>query len=146
MKKIFQLSFVIFLSVISLTSVYSSEEIIKERKAIFSKNYNTAKAVSASIKAKNFDQAKKYLSEMSENYKKLPDYFPENSKTGFKTEALPSIWENKDEFNALMQKSSSDVLELAKKLNTETSDLTALEKELMWGNCTACHKKFRVPQ
>ena len=46
--------------------------------------------------------------EMSENYKTLVNYFPDNSKEGFKTEALPIIWENKDEFNALMNKSSNE--------------------------------------
>ena len=37
-----------------------------------------------------------------ENYKSLIEYFPENTKEGFKTEALPTIWENKEEFNNLM--------------------------------------------
>ena len=81
---------------------------------------------------------------MSENYKTLLDYFPEDSKTGFKTEALPTIWENSDEFVTLMQKASFDVLQLAKKLDTETSDFRDLQKQLMWNNCSACHKKFRA--
>ena len=144
MQKIIKLTLSIFLGLIFITPLFSSEEIIKGRKAIFSKNYKTAKAVSVSIKAKNFDQAKKHLIEMSENYKTLLDYFPEDSKTGFKTEALPTIWENSDEFVTLMQKASFDVLQLAKKLDTETSDFRDLQKQLMWNNCSACHKKFRA--
>ena len=58
------------------------------------------------------------MKQMSDNYKKLLDYFPENTKEGFKTEALPSIWENKDEFNALMQKASDDMIKLAKAIDT----------------------------
>jgi len=54
--------------------------------------------------------------EMSDNYKRLLDLFPENSKTGFETEALPSIWENKDEFNLLMTKASSNMIELTQLL------------------------------
>ena len=67
MEKIIKLTLSIFLGLIFITPLFSSEEVIKGRKAIFSKNYKTAKAVSVSIKAKNFDQAKKYLTEMSEN-------------------------------------------------------------------------------
>ena len=70
--------------------------------------------------------------------------FPENTKEGFKTEALPSIWENKDEFNALMQKASDDMIKLAKAIET-AEDLRAVQKELMWSNCTACHSRFRAP-
>ena len=44
------------------------------------------------------------MDKISKNYIKLLDYFPENTKEGFKTEALPSIWENKKEFNDLMKK------------------------------------------
>ena len=80
---------------------------------------------------------------MSDNYKKLLDYFPDNTKEGFKTEALPSIWENKDEFNALMQKASDDMIKLAKAIET-AEDLRAKQKELMWSNCSACHNRFRA--
>ena len=81
---------------------------------------------------------------ISDNYIKLLDYFPENTKEGFKTEALPSIWENKDEFNALMQKASDDMIKLANAIDT-AEDLRAVQKELMWGNCSSCHNRFRAP-
>ena len=54
--------------------------------------------MSISIKANDLDKAKGYLKEMSVNYKTLLEYFPEDSKEGFKTEALPIIWENKKNF------------------------------------------------
>ena len=78
------------------------------------------------------------------NYIKLLDYFPENTKEGFKTGALPSIWENKDEFNTLMKKASDDMIKLTKAIET-AEDLRAVQKELMWSNCSACHNKFRAP-
>ena len=80
---------------------------------------------------------------LSKNYKSLIEYFPENTKEGFKTEALPSIWENKDEFNALMQKASDDMIKLAKAIDT-AEDLRAVQKDLMWNNCSACHNRFRA--
>ena len=127
-----------------LYAAQSVEEIIKGRKAMFSENYQNAKKISILLKSKNIEEAKPLMKKISDNYKKLLDYFPENTKEGFKTEALPSIWENKDEFNALMQKASDDMLKLAKAIDT-AEDLRGVQKELMWSNCSACHSKFRAP-
>ena len=120
------------------------EEIIKGRKAMFSENYQNAKKISILLKSKRIEEAKPLMKKISDNYIKLLDYFPENAKEGFKTGALPSIWENKDEFNALMKKASDDMIKLAKAIET-AEDLRAVQKELMWNNCSACHSKFRAP-
>ena len=122
----------------------SVEEIIKGRKAMFSENYQNGKKISILLKSGKKEEAKPIMKKMSDNYKKLLDYFPENTKEGFKTEALPSIWENKEEFNVLMQKASNDMLKLAKAIDT-SDDLRAIQKELMWSNCSACHNRFRAP-
>ena len=122
----------------------SSEEIIKGRKALFKKNYNTAKKVQAFAAKGDFEKTKNLMMKMSENYKNLLEYFPENSKEGFRTEALPAIWENKDEFNNLMTKSSNDMIQLAKIIETSDNVRGTLGK-LMWSNCKACHNKFRAP-
>ena len=127
-----------------LFAAQSVEEIIKGRKAMFSENYQNAKKISILLKSKKIEEAKPLIKKISDNYKKLLDYFPDNSKEGFKTEALPSIWESKDEFNALMQKASNDMIELAKAIET-ADDLKAIQKKLMWSNCSACHNKFRAP-
>ena len=143
--KIFFITFAFSLSFsISSYADQSVEEIIKGRKAIFSKNYQTAKKISILLKSKKIGEAKPLMQEMSDNYKKLLNYFPENTKEGFKTEALPTIWENSDEFVTLMQKASFDMIQLAKAIDT-AEDLRAVQKELMWSNCSACHSKFRAP-
>ena len=133
----------LFLS-LSVSANQTVEEIIKSRKAMFSENYQNGKKISILLKSGKKEEAKPIMKKMSDNYKKLLDYFPENTKEGFKTEALPSIWENKDEFNALMQKASNDMLKLAKVIDT-ADDLRAIQKELMWSNCSACHNRFRAP-
>ena len=122
----------------------SVEEIIKGRKAMFSENYQNAKKISILLKSKRIDEAKPLMEKISNNYKELLNYFPENTQEGFKTEALPSIWENKDEFNALMQKASDDMIELTKVINT-VKDFQNIQKELMWNNCSSCHNRFRAP-
>ena len=122
----------------------TAEEIIKGRKAMFSENYQNAKKISILLKSKRIEEAKPLMKKILDNYVKLIDYFPDNTKEGFKTGALPTIWENKDEFNALMKKASDDMVKLTKAIET-ASDLRAVQKELMWSNCTACHSKFRAP-
>ena len=122
----------------------SVEEIIKGRKAMFSENYQNAKKISILLKSKRIEEAKPLMEKISDNYKELLNYFPENTKEGFNTEALPSIWENKDEFNALMQKASDDMIKLTKTIDT-VEDFRKIQKELMWNNCSSCHNRFRAP-
>ena len=124
-------------------SEQSVEDIIKNRKALFSKNYNTAKKVQSLSSSGEFDEAKKLMLEMSENYKTLKEMFPDNTKEGFKTEVTPFVWEEKDKFNSLMEKSSNDMIELVSIIEN-TDDIRGTLGKLMWGNCKACHSKYRV--
>ena len=125
-------------------SEQSAEDIIKNRQAIFSKNYNTAKKVQSLSSNGDFDEAKELMLEMSENYITLKEMFPENTKEGFKTEALPLIWEEKDKFNSLMEKTSNDMVQLVSIIENE-DDIRGTLKKLMWSNCKACHSKYRIP-
>ena len=134
--------FILFYS-FSAFSEQTVEEIIKERKSIFSKNYKTAKRVQGLASNGNLDEAKKLMIEMSDNYTRLLDLFPENSKVGFKTEALPAIWENKDKFNLLMTKASSNMIELTSAID-EAEDVKATLGKYMWSSCKSCHSKFRA--
>ena len=118
------------------------EEIIKARKALFSKNYSTAKRVQALSSKGDFGRAKELMIEMSENYKTLLGLFPENTQEGFKTESLPIIWQEKDAFNALMQKSSDNMIKLISVIE-DSDDIRATLQEFMWSSCKACHSKYR---
>ena len=120
----------------------SVEDIIKSRKALLSKNYSTAKRVQAFSSNGDFDKAIELMEEMSENYITLLDLFPENSKEGFKTEVLPIIWEEKDVFNALMQKSADDMIKLTSIIE-DADDIRGTLRKLMWSNCKACHSRYR---
>ena len=121
----------------------SVEDIIKSRKALFSKNYSTAKRVQSFSSNGDFDKAIELMKEMNENYITLLDLFPENSKEGFKTEALPIIWEEKDAFNSLMQKSADDMIKLTSIIE-DADDIRGTLGKLMWANCKACHSKYRA--
>ncbi len=129
---------------VSAFSDQSAEDIIKKRKSLFSENYKTAKRADILSKNLEFEDAKKFMVKMSENYLELLTLFPENTKEGFGTESLPIIWDNKEEFNALMQKSSDDMIKLASIIE-ESDEIRATLKQYMWSNCNACHSKFRKP-
>ena len=124
-------------------SELSAEDIIKNRKALFSKNYNTAKKVQSLSSSGDFDAAKKLMLQMSKNYKALLEMFPDNTKKGFKTEVTPLVWEEKDKFNSLMEKSSNDMIKLASVIE-EIDNVRGTLGQLMWSNCKACHSKYRV--
>ena len=139
---------IILLSVLSVFFISSSnaeltvEEIIKSRQALFSKNYRTAKKVQSLASNLDFEDAKELMNEMSENYKVLSELFPDNTKEGFDTGALPIIWEEKDEFTKLMLKASEDMIKLA--LVIEDSDeIRGTLTKFMWSNCKACHNRYR---
>ena len=127
---------------INANAEQSAESIIKDRKALFSKNYKTAKKVQSLSASGDFDEAKELMIEMSKNYEVLLGLFPKNSKEGFKTGSLPIIWEEKDSFNTLMQKSSDDMVKLTSVIEI-TDDVRGTIGKLMWGNCKACHSKYR---
>ena len=138
--------FIIF-SVLITTNAYSEksvEDIIKSRKALFSKNYQTAKRVQSLSANGEFEKVKELMIEMSNNYLNLLELFPDNTKEGFKTEALPIIWDDKENFNLLMQKSSDDMIKLTSVIET-TDNVKGTIGNLMWGNCKACHSKYRKP-
>ena len=138
--------FLIF-SIFITTHTYSeisAEDAIKTRKALFSKNYNTAKRVQSLSAKGEFEKAKELMIEMSKNYLDLLELFPDNSKEGHKTESLPIIWEDKVNFNLLMQKSSDDMIKLTSIIETTDNTRDTIGK-LMWSNCKACHSKYRKP-
>ena len=136
----------LFFTVVGTQSIadQSAEEIIKGRKALFSKNYSTAKRVQTLSSNGDFDKAKELMIEMSENYKTLLGLFPENTLEGFKTESLPLIWQEKDAFNALMQKSSDNMIKLVSVIE-DSDDIRGTLQEFMWSSCKACHSKYRMP-
>ena len=149
MSKFFQLLVVIIFlaSSINIFAIeMSTEETIKARKAMFKQNYSYAKKMTAAIKKDDKETISDLAIKMSENYKKLIDYFPDDSKDGFKTEALPSIWEKKEEFNALMMKAANEANDFSMMVNNLMGDeLKDLQKKMIWSQCKSCHDKFRMP-
>ena len=83
----FKKIFILFILISFSNSSYATqsvEEIIKGRKAMFSENYQNGKKISILLKSKKIEEAKPLMKKMSDNYKKLLDYFPEILKKDLK--------------------------------------------------------------
>lgn len=118
------------------------KKLSRKDKLYLARTIKQQKKVQSLSSSGDFDQAKELMIEMSKNYEKLLGLFPENSKEGFKTGSLPTIWEDKDNFNALMTKSSNDMVKLASVIES-SDDVRSTIGKLMWSNCKACHSKYR---
>jgi len=139
-------TFLLFSLFLSSTIADTHKNIIKERKSLFKQNYSHAKKMTSAIEKEDIDKVKNLSVKMSQNYEKLVDLFPDNSKSGYDTEALPTIWIFKDDFNKLMIESSTK----AKKFTEIASTLLGAElkeeqNKLIWSSCKSCHDKFRMP-
>lgn len=72
----------------------------------------------------------------------LPNLFPETSKTGGDTAALPTIWANMSDFKAKADKFGAD----AKAAQTEVKDLDTFKSSFsaVTKNCGGCHETYRA--
>lgn len=73
---------------------------------------------------------------------KGPALFPDNSKTGGDTAALPKIWENKPDFNARFEKLGAD----AKAAQSSVKDADSFKGAFpgLTKNCGGCHELYRA--
>ena len=146
-NNVFKIFFIVALSFLfnsNVLSEESSKDIIKKRKSLFSQNYKLAKRISILLNEVEIEDSKKLMLRMSDNYLELLTLFPKNTKEGHGTEALPIIWEEKDEFDALMKKSSNQMIKLASIIE-DKDDFRAALKQYMWSSCKACHSRYRAP-
>jgi cytochrome c556 len=91
-----------------------------------------------------YDQAKAQaiFAAYGEAGTKLPGLFPDTSKTGGETAALPAIWENKADFKAKADKFAAD----AKAAQTSVKDLDTFKSAFggVTKNCGGCHETYRA--
>ena len=74
--------------------------------------------------------------------KKMPGLFPDNTKTGGDTAALPKIWETKDDFVAKYAKLTADAERLGPTIKDEASFKAAFGE--VTKNCGGCHETYRA--
>jgi cytochrome c556 len=130
---------------IGVTAVAAQSDPIAARRALMKANGDQAKIASAMAKGDApFDlaKAKAVFASFQEAGEKAPALFPDNSKTGGDTAALPKIWEDKADFNAKLAKFAAD----AKAADASVTDLDSF-KAAMGGigkDCGGCHELYRA--
>ena len=135
------------LLVLPAAALAQNAEVIKERKANFKAMADAAKPTGAMLKGEaDFDLAavKNAIKVFQEKAALQGKLFPDDSKEGEKTEALPAIWENKADFEDRFVKLAA----AAKAAETSITDADTFEAEWpeVMGNCGGCHKKYRKPK
>ena len=126
------------------TALVAQTDPIAARKALMKANGDQNRVATEMLEGKrpfNLDEAKKVLVVFAETGEKAPALFPDNSKTGGDTAALPPIWENKTDFNARLAKFASESKaagDATKDLDTFKVQMTEIRK-----NCGGCHQTYR---
>ena len=129
---------------LGITAVAAQSDPIAARKALMKANGDQSKVATDMLEAKqpfNLDAAKKVFATFAEAGEKAPVLFPDNSKTGGDTAALPTIWEDKADFTARLAKFASE----AKAAGAATKDFDSFKVQIteVRKNCGGCHQTYR---
>jgi cytochrome c556 len=130
---------------LGVTAVAAQSDPIAARKALMKANGDQAKIASAMVRGEApFDlaKAKTALASFEEAGEKAPALFPDNSKTGGDTAALPKIWEDKADFDARLAKFAAD----AKAAQGTVTDLDSFKAAMstIGKQCGGCHETYRL--
>jgi cytochrome c556 len=130
---------------IGVTAVAAQSDSIATRKETMKKVGAVTKTGGQMVKGEvPYDQAK--AQEIFATYvdasSQMPALFPESSKTGGDTAALPAIWTGMDDFKAKFAKFSAD----AKAAQGSVKDLDSFKASFgtVTKNCGGCHETYRA--
>jgi cytochrome c556 len=130
---------------IGVTAVVAQSDPIAARKALMKANGEQTKAGAAMAKGEApYDQAKAQA--IFANYIdvsiKMPALFPDNSKTGGDTAALPAVWQNPGDFKGKFDKFGAE----AKAAQSSVKDLDSFKAAFggLTKNCGGCHETYRA--
>ena len=130
---------------IGITAVAAQSDPIAARKAIMKEVGAQTKTGSGMAKGEvPYDQGKAQtiFSTYVDASQKMPNLFPENSKTGGDTAALPAIWQNMADFKGKWEKFGAD----AKAAQASVKDADGFKTAFsgVTKNCGGCHENYRA--
>lgn len=129
---------------VAISTAYAQSASIAKRQNILKGWGDATKPVAAMLKGEAaYDGAavQKALAAYSTGAKELVALFPDDSKTGGDTAALPGIWNDKAKFTGIYDKLAAESTAAAAAIKDEASMKANFPKVL--GNCKACHDDFR---
>ena len=130
---------------LALSVAIAQQDPIAARKQLMKHNGDQAKIGAAMAKGEApFDaaKAKEIFATFIDAANKMPNLFPENSKTGKETSAAPEIWQHMDDFKARFAKLGAD----SKKAEESVTDLNSFKAAFraVGQNCQECHERYRL--
>ena len=136
---------VMAVTAIAATTGLAQQDPIAARKALMKANGQSAGALAKMVKGEapfDADAAKKAFATFEDAAVKMPNLFPDNSKTGGETAAAPKIWEDNADFKAKFVKLGND----AKAASASVKDLDSLKAAFsgLANNCNGCHELYRL--
>jgi cytochrome c556 len=119
--------------------------VIKQRQDLMKANLDAIKGPEAMLKGQaplDVAKVKASLKSLQEQADKLKPLWPETSKTGEDTRALPAIWSNMKDFQEWFDGLAKDAKAAEDSIKDEASFKAA------WPNivdyCNGCHKDYRA--
>ncbi len=140
-----RLLFVATTLALGVSFAIAQQDPIAARRALMKRNGDEAKIGTQFMKGEAaFDlaKAKAIFAAYQDAASKMPNLFPDNSKTGGETAALPAIWEKKADFDARFKKLGNDAKDAAAKITDEASFKAAFP--VVQKNCGGCHETYRM--
>ncbi|WP_210484747.1 c-type cytochrome [Microvirga antarctica] len=129
---------------LGLTAALAQSNIVAERQSLMKEFGAQTKTLSGMLRGQtpfNLAEAQAALKTISADAKKLPAMFPDSTKGVPKSDALPSIWEKKAEFEQIFVNLDTAASTAAAKITDEASFKADVPKVLQ--NCGTCHTAFR---
>jgi cytochrome c556 len=122
-------------------------DVIKERKQTMKQTGAAAGNAAKMLKGEApFDLAavQASLKTMVDAAAKMPTLFPDDSKTGGDTRALPAIWADKADLNARYAKLGRDATNALTAIKDQASFAATMPP--IFKNCGGCHEKYRASE
>jgi cytochrome c556 len=141
MKRLVTMAGVLALGISSVLAA----DVIAQRRALMHDDGIAAKKLFDMAKGSapfDLSVAQASLKTLATGAEKTQLLFPDDSKTGGGTAALPAIWENKADFNARFAKFSKDVAEAMAQTKDEASFKAVAPK--VFENCSGCHERYKA--
>lgn len=122
--------------------------VLKEREQNFEAIGDAFKAVRGELEKDTPDFAliAAKATDINTRAMKIEGHFPAGTSMadGFKTEALPAIWEKPEEFKAAAQKLVDESAKLATLAGEGDKAAVGAQAMAMGGACKGCHDQFRL--
>jgi cytochrome c556 len=131
---------------LGVTAVIAQQDPVKTREDLMKQNDDHARTMVQMMRGQALFDAKQVeaaFAQWADTAKRLPDLFPDNSKTGGDNRASPKIWANKKDFDAKSADFGKAVADTREKAKASIVGLRAAIP-VVGKACDNCHEDYRL--